>query len=152
MNWQKVYNPVVKLILKTPLHGFLSNNIMLVRYTGHKSGAKYEVPVSYIRGEDGTLLVISRVGRVWWRSLRGGVDVALRLRGSWREANAEAHEDTVTVEDGLLTMLRANATFRSALQVTMDDEGQITPQATVQDYISDAVLVTATLNGEACHE
>lgn len=41
------YNGIIKVILKTPLHSLISSGVMLLTYTGHKSGRRYSVPISY---------------------------------------------------------------------------------------------------------
>ena len=46
MRWRKLYNPFVGALLRSPLHGFMSNSTMLLTYTGRKSGKTYTTPVS----------------------------------------------------------------------------------------------------------
>jgi deazaflavin-dependent oxidoreductase (nitroreductase family) len=88
------YNPIILFLLKSSLHWLLSNQMMVVAYTGRKSGKAYQVPVSYVEldhdPDEHLLLVISKLNRTWWRSLRGGADVHVRLRGRTRFARAEA--------------------------------------------------------------
>ena len=40
------YNPIIKLLLLSPLHGFASKDILLLEYTGRRSGKKITVPLS----------------------------------------------------------------------------------------------------------
>jgi hypothetical protein len=42
-------NPVMRSLLRSPLHGITSNNIGIVHYTGRKSGRKLNTPLSYTR-------------------------------------------------------------------------------------------------------
>lgn len=71
-------NHIIPLVLRSPLHGLLSKNLLLLTYTGRKSGTQYMIPVTYFE-DGGTILVFSN--QRWWRNLRGGVPVTLRLRG-----------------------------------------------------------------------
>jgi len=73
-------NPLVGLILRSPLHGLMSRNTLLVTVIGRKSGKRFTLPVNYVRKGD-SLLVISRRYRRWWKNLRGGGPVEVRLQG-----------------------------------------------------------------------
>jgi len=72
----------VRALLRSPLHGLLSGSLLLVTYTGRRTGRTFTIPVLY--AEVGVDLVVY-VGRsrekVWWRNLRGGAPVRVRLRG-----------------------------------------------------------------------
>jgi hypothetical protein len=80
----RAVNRFVKPILTSPLHPLLSGRVMLLSYTGRTSGRTYTTPVGYFAWGDGTLLSFSSSG--WWRSLRDGRTVRLRLRGRWVDA------------------------------------------------------------------
>jgi hypothetical protein len=67
--WQKLYNPFVTALLRSPLHSLLAAHTMLLTVTGRKGGKRYTFPVSYVR-EGETLLVISQRDRSWWKNLR----------------------------------------------------------------------------------
>jgi hypothetical protein len=41
MQIQTMYNPIVIHLLRSPLHGLMSESTMLVTYTGHRSGRTY---------------------------------------------------------------------------------------------------------------
>ncbi len=41
----KVANPFVRLILRSPLHGTMSAGLLLITYHGRKSGKEYTLPV-----------------------------------------------------------------------------------------------------------
>ncbi len=80
MRWQRLYNPFVVALLRSPLHGFMSGSTMLLTYAGCKSGKAYTTPVNYLRDGD-TLLVVSSRKHIWWKNLRGGAPVTARVRG-----------------------------------------------------------------------
>lgn len=78
------YNSIMEWLLKSPMHGVVSKNMMLISYTGQKSGQEYTTPVNYWQVSDkdeGLLLTTSKPDRVWWRNLKGDQPVVLRLRG-----------------------------------------------------------------------
>ena len=72
-------NDFMSWVLRSPLHGMLSNSMMLITVTGRKSGKKYTLPVNYYR-ENGCLWVLTNRDRSWWRNVQGGAPVSLLLR------------------------------------------------------------------------
>ena len=124
MRWQKLYNPIVSWMLRSPLHGLMSNSTMLITFAGRKSGKSYTTPVNYVR-DDHTLLVVSPKDRVWWRNLRGGAPVTVHVRAQTFRGVGRAFEDEEAVEEGgLLTMLRKVGTFRRYWRVELDANDQ----------------------------
>lgn len=80
--------PLVAAILGSPLHGLLSGDVLLVGYTGRRSGRRYELPLSYVE-QGGVLYLCTRPeGSDWWRNLKGGTTVDLLLRGRRCRARA----------------------------------------------------------------
>ncbi len=87
-------NDVVKFMLRTPLHVFMGNT-MLIGLTGRKTGRKLVTPVNYyFDGE--AFWVLSERSRQWWRNLRGGAGVELHLHGrdlkGWGEVIQDEQE------------------------------------------------------------
>lgn len=76
----KAQNPLMKWLLRSPLHGLVSGKYVLIMFTGRRSGKAYMTPVQYIQaGEE--LYIITSEGYTWWKNLRGGAEVMLHLRG-----------------------------------------------------------------------
>jgi len=90
-------NDFMSWILRSPIHGVLSNGMMLITITGCKTGKKYTLPVGYYP-EDGNLWVITSRDRTWWKNLRGGAEVSLLLKRQPISAFAEPELDAKTVE------------------------------------------------------
>jgi deazaflavin-dependent oxidoreductase (nitroreductase family) len=91
-------NPAICVLLRSPFHGLLSGQILLLTYTGRKSGRRYTLPVGYIRDDD-ALLVVSQHSELkhWWRNLRDGTPVTLLLRGQRVIARPDVIEDATAV-------------------------------------------------------
>ena len=84
-------NPFVAALLRSPLHRIVSSGLMLLTYTGRKSGQQYTIPVGYTRlGND--LLVFTYYA--WSRNIRGGAPVTVNLQGRLMTAQAEVIEDS----------------------------------------------------------
>jgi hypothetical protein len=90
-------NPLVRLVLSSPLHPLLSRSLALITVTGLKSGRTYTFPVGYKQEGDRVTIGVGWPERKrWWRNLRGGAPVRVRLRGNIRSAHAEARGDERT--------------------------------------------------------
>jgi hypothetical protein len=88
----RIINPVVRLLIRSPLHRLVSQRIALITYTGRRSGRRYTIPVGYqLAGTQLTITVGSPERKVWWRNLRGtGAPVELVVRGRPRRGRAVA--------------------------------------------------------------
>jgi hypothetical protein len=95
-----VGNDFVAFFLRTPLHMFLGNT-MLITVTGCKTGRKYSTPVGFYREGD-ILWVISSRDRTWWRNIKHGAKVSLLLKGKIVNAFAEAEMNETAVEKRVL--------------------------------------------------
>jgi FAD/FMN-containing dehydrogenase len=99
----RVGNPVVRVLLRSPLHVALSGQLALITLTGRRSGRAFTLPVGYRR--DGRVVKIA-VGspqrKRWWRNLLDeGAPVRMRIRGTDYTGHAVALGDEqhgVTVE------------------------------------------------------
>ncbi len=89
-------NDFMSAVLRSPLHGMLSNGMMLITITGRKTGRQYTTPVGYYE-EGGYLWVLTSRERTWWRNLQGGatVDLLLKRRLVKGFAETELHEESV---------------------------------------------------------
>jgi endonuclease YncB( thermonuclease family) len=74
----RAVNVPMRALLGLPVATPLSRNLMLISYTGRKTGKPYRQPVSYVR--DGDTLLTPGGGR-WTRNLGEGRPVRIRLRG-----------------------------------------------------------------------
>ena len=72
-------NPAITALLRSPLHALVSRDLLLLTYTGPVSGRRHTLPLSYVTVDERVYLC-TRSSR-WWRSLRHGRPVELRLRG-----------------------------------------------------------------------
>jgi len=80
MKLSNLYNPLMKWLLRSPLHFVVSSMYMIVTFTGRKSGKTYSTPVEYFN-DGGDILFMTTRSRLWWRNLRDGAAVTLRVAG-----------------------------------------------------------------------
>jgi hypothetical protein len=90
-----IINPGMKAILRSPLHGFLSNGLAILNFRGRKSGKQFSTPVAYHRLDEKTILVMTR--SPWWKNLINGEKVGLRLQGKNYTARPEVIQDNTLV-------------------------------------------------------
>src|SRR6266545_8238545 len=95
-----ILNVPMRVLLRLPFQTPLSGRLMLVSFTGRKTGKAYQQPVSYVQQGD-TLL--SPGGGKWKLNLREGQPVRIRLRGRDVLARPEFVRDAGEVERLLLT-------------------------------------------------
>ncbi len=131
-------NQMTAALLRSPLHGILSANTMLITVTGRKSGQPITTPVNYVRsGRD--LLVTSMRSRQWWRNARGGAPVLLLLRGKAVRGAAAVIEDERGVADALAAQIHAASQVAKWYGVTLDATGN--PDFTALDRLAKTRVV-----------
>lgn len=94
--FNKLQNPFMKRLLRSPFHIFVSNMYMLITFTGRKSGTIYTTPVQY-KHEGNRVYVVTSLGYTWWKNLRGGANVKLVIRGKSYAGYATTTEDTAQI-------------------------------------------------------
>ena len=121
----RVVNPVIKVLLRSPLHRPFSRHLMLLAFRGRKTGKTYEVVVG--RHElDGALLVpTGTTGRRWRLNFRGRTSVEVTLEGrrqrGWGEL-VEEPDEVARVHQLLLDRVGAKNARRLGLRVNVDRE------------------------------
>lgn len=86
----KMGNPLVRLLLGSPLHRMLGDSFLVLHLTGRKTGRRYDIPVGYV--DMGGKLTVVTIAR-WRVNLRGGADVEVTLHGRLRPMHALLEED-----------------------------------------------------------
>ena len=116
------FNPLMIWLIRSPFHGLLSKNFMTLDYEWRKSGKFYRVPVNYTRQGD-TLVTFSYKERTWWRNLRGGAFVVVRLEGKDVPATSHVLEDEPEIVEALTNYLRQMPKMAKYFQVGLDTSG-----------------------------
>jgi hypothetical protein len=129
--------------LRSPLHGLLSKNLVLLRFSGRKSGKRYEIPVAYVQDGD-TVLIGTQ--RPWATNMRGGAPVELQLRGRAVTGAAEVGADPDAVAADLRRLLRGASQVGRFMGVTLDAAGQPDP-GQLRDAVARGWVVVKVLVG-----
>jgi hypothetical protein len=116
----RVVNVPMRFVLGLPVATPLSRRLMLITFTGRKSGKTYRQPLSYV-DYDGALLTPG--GGKWKLNLSPGEPVRMRLRGRDVLARPEFIADPDEVQQLLAVMIAANPRVRSFVGIPQGADG-----------------------------
>jgi deazaflavin-dependent oxidoreductase (nitroreductase family) len=106
----RLVNIPMRRLLQLPFATPISRRLMLLHFTGRKTGRAYRQPVSYV--PDGDTLLTPGGGN-WKLNLREDEPIRVRLRGRDRQARPEFIRDSAEVERLLKKMMAANPRLTS---------------------------------------
>jgi hypothetical protein len=133
-------NPLMLWILRSPLHGILSAQILVLQYRGRKSGKVYTIPLSYVT-LGGHVHCVTRT-TAWWKSVVDIPAVTIWLRGNPLVVSAERLPSASPDARAVFRMfLSANpGTARMLYEVRIGQDGK--PYETdVDREVLDSVIV-----------
>jgi len=123
----------------------MSKNRMLLTYQGRKSGMRYTIPVSYLHeGES----IVCFTDSSWWKNLRGGAPVRMRLTG--RDVAGMANPidtDTEAIAKGLERMLQKIPSDARYYQVTVGPHGQLSASDLLRAAHTNVMIRIDLING-----
>jgi len=114
----KVANPLVGVLLRSPLHRMLDKDLMLVTVTGRKSGRAYRIPLGRHESDDGTFVLMA--GGNWRHNLRGGADVRVHVDGREHPGHAVLEEDPDLAAEALKKIFDQAGARALAVKVNVD--------------------------------
>jgi F420H(2)-dependent quinone reductase len=117
-----LFNVPVRVLLGLPFSTPLSGRLMLISYTGRKTGKAYRQPVSYVETGD---MLFTPGGGNWKWNLQDGRLVRIRLRGREVLARAELVKDPDEIEQLLAMMTAANPAVSAFVGVPKGPDGRL---------------------------
>ena len=122
-SWFVAINPVVRVLLTSPLHGLLSSSVMLISFTGRRSGKLFTTPVRFIRAGE-KIHCFTGTENQWWRNMRQPVTVDLRMGGRSQKYTAQAvSDDPARVKEALSKLLAAYPQDAPYYDIQVDKSG-----------------------------
>jgi deazaflavin-dependent oxidoreductase (nitroreductase family) len=109
-----------KFVMLLPFQTPMSRRLILLSYTGRKSGKPYTIPVSFVK-QDESLLIPG--GGAWKKNLENGLAVRVRLYGKDRMAKPEVIKDPDEVEQLVHFMMTANPAVSRFIGVPKQPDG-----------------------------
>lgn len=138
-------NVPVKWLLRSPLHGMVDDQLMLITARGRRSGRSFTIPVGYAHGVDGWYVLVGEPAtKSWWRNLEGGADVTLMMHGEQVPAHARVmrwQTNHSLFEGALALYLRRFP--RTARRLGVPMPGGVPDHAALREVARDAVMVRA---------
>ena len=116
----RLANVPMRRILGLPLWTPLGGRLMLLYYTGRRTGRSYRQPVSYVR--DGDVLLTPGGGR-WTENLVSGTAIRARIAGKDHELSPELVRDPSEVGALLARMAARNPALARFVPLPRDEDG-----------------------------
>ena len=142
----RYFNPVSRFLLATPLHSLMSSRLMLLRFTGRKTGRSYTTPVSYVEVGD-SLLVPG--GGAWWKNLERGSQPRVCLRGVWSTVTPEIIAEPIALAELMQLMLSVNPAIGLFTGIKPGASGRPDAAALERERRRGFVVVRLRLDAEA---
>jgi deazaflavin-dependent oxidoreductase (nitroreductase family) len=136
-----VVDVFVRALLHSPLHGLLSQTMLVLTYTGRKSGKRYQVPLGYRRDGDRITLV---AGNSWWVNVRDGAAVTLRLAGAEVRGFAIPVQEKRQAAEALMAFIEKMPSLARMYDVTLTQDRR-PDRASVEAAVNTLVVVLVTL-------
>jgi deazaflavin-dependent oxidoreductase (nitroreductase family) len=120
----RMINVPMRVLLGLPVATPLGKRLMLISFTGRKTGKAYRQPVSYVP-DNGALLTPG--GGNWKLNLRDGEPVRIRLRGRDVVARPEIVADPGEVERLLSVMAATSPSVMRFVRIPKGPDGRFDP-------------------------
>jgi deazaflavin-dependent oxidoreductase (nitroreductase family) len=125
---QRFGNLFVIRLLRSPLHPLASRSLVLISYHGVRSGRRFTIPVMYAEHEGAlTIFVGASERKRWWRNLRAGAVVDVRLRGRCMRGQAQVVHDRAALENYVRRYPRTHRAIQAADSPTFVRITALTP-------------------------
>lgn len=142
----RLLNGFMRAVLPSPLHRVASRSVMILYFTGRKSGRALNTPISYSR--EGSR-VTCFTAAPWWRNLSGGAPVrALIQRRLYEGWAVPCPTDRAAIADGLARFLAHVPSDARFYGVTLDSQG-IPDPAQVAEAAGRVVMIQIQLRDKA---
>jgi hypothetical protein len=126
----RLVNPLMRRLVA---RGKAADHVLVLHYTGRRSGRRYDVPTGY-HLIDGVVTVLTNSR--WRHIFRGGLDIEVTYRGVRRAANAVLEDDPLAVATVYRELIAGlgvqQAQRRLGIRINVDREPTV-------DELTDAV-------------
>jgi len=117
-----IMNPIIKTILKSPLHPLMSDHSLVIRFMGRESGKEHSFPAYYHQAGNSLQVLVEKT-EDGWRSLKNGANVRVTIKGNNLRGWAEAIQDSQSVKENFTQLLHVIPELSTELDVRQDENG-----------------------------
>lgn len=145
-------NRVVAGLLHSPLHGLMSGNVMVIHFTGRKTGKPRWTPVRYLHCEAGGVFCLTGRETGWWHNFAGeaaGAPAALRLAGEQVAAKATAEVEDAALKEAALRRMLAAFPADAPYHGIVAKRGEAPSDEQIRQAVARDVLVTFALEDQS---
>jgi hypothetical protein len=126
-------------LLNSPFHGLISGSILLIIYTGRRSGKEFSAPLNYVR-DGNTLWLTSVRDRTWWHNFREEWPIRVLLQRVEIEGNGLAITEPEPLSQAFSEFIRLAPTYSRHFKVDLEDGGKPI-QEDLERIVAERVLV-----------
>lgn len=138
-------NRVMATVLRIPvLHRVMSGNILLLTFTGRKSGKTYTIPVGYWKRGSAVTLLTKRF-RSWWRNFQQPAPVKVHIGGRVYAGEARALTDETAIASLIAPLMEGQTRQAQVWHIRLDPNGKPNLDD-VQAISSKVVLIQIVLS------
>jgi hypothetical protein len=101
----KLANPMMKMMLNSPFHGQMSERLMVLSFTGCKTGKHYSTPVGYVR-QDSQIFVFTH--SAWRFNFQQPAPVRMRIQGKDVQGIGQLVNDPGRIKQMIQALTYAN--------------------------------------------
>jgi hypothetical protein len=109
----RIFNPLLTLLLRTPLLGAVRNRFMAISFTGRKTGRHFSVPLSAHLVDD-VLYSLTGGNAKWKYNFRGGHEAQVLFDGKTTSKRGELIEDKALITALYVRVTQAYGAKRAA--------------------------------------
>ncbi len=81
-DWVTPMNPLVSALLRSRFHGVASGALLVVSWSGRKTGGRFSIPTGYQRDGEDVVVMLSKPGeKSWWKNFRSPWPADLLIAG-----------------------------------------------------------------------
>ena len=144
--YNRLLNPLVRGVLRSPLHRAASGTTAILHFTGRKSGRPLNTPLSYAR-DGNTVRFLSSTNTGWWKNFRDGPSpVQVEIARETFSGTARLLEgDSQQLREGVRRFLTALPRDAVIYGIRLDRDKQPT-EASLTKAAPRLVLVEVTLD------
>ena len=140
----RLLNPLMKLILRSPLHGAMSKRMMVLSFVGRKTGKRYSTPVAYSK-EGGHVIVVTF--SPWWVNFKQAAPAQMQIQGKTVTGTAMFVNDPERIRRIVHNLTLANGKqMMQRMGLWIEDLESLSPDA-VQQATQGAYIVEITTQG-----
>ncbi|RPJ41307.1 MAG: DUF385 domain-containing protein, partial [Chloroflexi bacterium] len=101
----RMANPLLKAVLRSRFHKRMSDRLMILTFTGRKSGRRYATPVGYVRSGS-EVFVFTRSS--WRHNFKEPAPVSMRIQGKDVQGTARLVSDPACVKKMIQVLTAAH--------------------------------------------